>query len=57
MSVTDSGAIGEGDDLGTLDPAGLEAGVLGVQAFAASCAAGGTRMEPSVVSMVVCWPT
>ena len=55
MSVTDSGAIGEGDDLGTLGPAGLEAAALGVEAFAASCVARGTRMECSVVSMVVCW--
>ena len=55
MSVTDFGAIGEGDDVGTPDPAGLEARAAGVQAFAASCVAGGTRMECFVVSMVVCW--
>ena len=55
MPVTDSGAIGQGDHLGTPNRAGLEARAEGVQAFAASCVAGGARMECFVVSMVVHW--
>ena len=55
MSVTDSGAGGEGNDLGTPDSAGLEARAAGVFASAASCVAGGAGMECYVAGMVVCW--
>ena len=50
MPVTDSGAMGHGDHLGTPNRAGLEARAEGVQASAASCVAGGARMEWLVVS-------
>ena len=48
VPVTNSGAIGEGDDLDSFDPVGLKARAAGVQAFAISSVAG-------VASMVVRW--
>ena len=50
MSVTDSGAGGEGDDLGTPGPAGLQA--VQAFAFAASCVAGGARLGFDFAGMV-----
>ena len=55
MPVTDAGAVGEPDHVDTLDKVRLEARAAGAQALAASCVAGGARLESVVVSMVVCW--
>ena len=55
MPVTDAGAVGEPDHVDTLDKVRLEARAAGAQALAASCVAGGARLESVVVSTVVCW--
>ena len=55
MQVTGSRAIGEGDDLGSFDPVGLQDRAAGVQACAISSVAGGAGMVRFVASMVVRW--
>ena len=55
MPVTDAGAVGERDHVDTPNKVRLEARAAGAQAFAASCVAGGARLESLVVSTVVRW--